>query len=142
MARTRPVVTEMDRERLQRLIDAGGSRHDKARLIELQEELDSADTVPTGSVQSDVVRIGSRVGVRDVDTGAPIAFTIVLPGDADATAHRISVLAPVGTALLGYAVGDVVEWSVPGGRRHLRIETVQSQPGTVAAAADGSRRVA
>jgi regulator of nucleoside diphosphate kinase len=55
-------------------------------------------------------------------------YTIVFPPEADTAQQRISVLAPIGTALIGYRVGDVIEWSTPGGGRRLRIETVLFQP--------------
>jgi regulator of nucleoside diphosphate kinase len=65
------------------------------------------------------------VTVTDLDSGREHEYTIVFPRDADLSAGRISVLAPIGTALLGYAEGDEIEWNVPGGVRRLRIDSVQ-----------------
>ena len=66
----------------------------------------------------------SRVRVRDLETGKMSVYTIVTPMDADVAARRISVLAPMGTALLGYRAGDTVEWRMPGGRRRLLVEEI------------------
>ena len=66
----------------------------------------------------------SLVRVLDLDTGKRRVITLVLPSDADAAQHRISVLAPIGAALLGLRAGDDVEWGTPGDVRRLHIEHV------------------
>ena len=76
----------------------------------------------------DVVTMGSTVRLRDLETGEEETYTLVYPDEADIEANRLSVLAPVGTALLGYRAGDVVEWPVPAGVRRFRIEEVVSRP--------------
>jgi regulator of nucleoside diphosphate kinase len=53
---------------------------------------------------------------------------VVFPSEADSEQGKISILAPVGTALLGYRVGDTVEWKLPGGLRRLKIERILYQP--------------
>jgi len=68
------------------------------------------------------------VRVTDLDGGHQRTLTLVLPGEADSSQGKISVLAPIGTALLGYRVGDTVEWRVPGGLRRFRIDAVLHQP--------------
>jgi regulator of nucleoside diphosphate kinase len=65
--------------------------------------------------------------VHDLTSGARREMVLVLPGEADVAAQRISVLAPLGTALLGYREGDEVEWVMPGGLRRLRVERVTQQ---------------
>jgi regulator of nucleoside diphosphate kinase len=70
----------------------------------------------------------SVVRLRDLDSDETLACALVYPSDADDTRDRISVLAPIGTAILGYRVGDVIEWPVPAGLRRLRVEEVVSQP--------------
>jgi regulator of nucleoside diphosphate kinase len=121
------------------------SRHDKDRLIrllgsieptsEVREELEDltrellrSDEVGTEEVPPDVVTMNSRVRVTDVDSGSTHVYTIVFPGDADFEKGKISILAPLGTALLGYRVGDVVDWHMPRGDRRLRIEEIIYQP--------------
>jgi regulator of nucleoside diphosphate kinase len=70
----------------------------------------------------------SRVSLTDVETNEEQTYTIVFPSGANLEQRKISVLAPIGTALLGYRVGDTVEWDVPGGVRRLRINEVLYQP--------------
>jgi regulator of nucleoside diphosphate kinase len=79
----------------------------------------------------------STVRVRDVNSGSSMVYTLVFPVDADVAQQRISVLAPIGTALLGFRSGDVFEWKTPGGTRRLQIEEVLFQP--EAAGAGGLR---
>ena len=66
--------------------------------------------------------------VYDLETGEEDTYTLVYPHEADIEANRLSILAPVRTALLGYRAGDVVEWPVPAGVARLRIEEVVSRP--------------
>jgi regulator of nucleoside diphosphate kinase len=66
----------------------------------------------------------SRVRVADIDSGERREFVLVYPSKADVSANRISVLAPLGTAVLGYREGDEVEWIMPSGLQRLRIERV------------------
>ena len=63
-----------------------------------------------------------------MDTNEELTFAIVFPSDADANRQKISILAPIGTAVLGYRAGDTIEWNVPGRIRRLRIERVLFQP--------------
>jgi regulator of nucleoside diphosphate kinase len=66
------------------------------------------------------------VRILDLSNGTRQELTLVGPAEANVSARRISVLAPLGTALLGYREGDEVEWLMPGGVRRLRIESVQA----------------
>ncbi|HYH00462.1 MAG TPA: nucleoside diphosphate kinase regulator [Terriglobales bacterium] len=123
------VVTYEDMERLRSLLEATRKFHrDREYLAALEEELERAETVPAMSVPRDVVTMNSTVRVKDVESGKETTYTLVFPRDADFTRNRVSVLAPIGTALLGYRAGDVVEWRMPSGVRHLRIEDVVYQP--------------
>jgi regulator of nucleoside diphosphate kinase len=72
--------------------------------------------------------MNSTVRVGDLETGEEETYTLVYPEEADIEANRLSVLAPVGTALIGYRAGDVVEWPVPAGVRRFRVEAVLFQP--------------
>lgn len=130
------VITSEDMERLRGLLEATRKFHrDREYLALLEEELDRADTVPAEAVPEDVVTMHSTVRVREVDTGKQTTYTLVFPREADFKRNRISVLAPIGTALLGYRTGDVVEWKMPSGVRQLRIESVEYQPETMQQAA-------
>jgi regulator of nucleoside diphosphate kinase len=129
------IITEADYERLLWLIESSRRlrQRDTEHLDALERELELATVakvVPPG-----VVTMNSRVRVKDLDSGNEFICQIVFPGDADVTKNRISVLAPIGTALLGYGAGTTVEWQVPSGIRRLRILAVEFQPETARAAA-------
>ncbi|MFB3920243.1 MAG: nucleoside diphosphate kinase regulator [Terriglobia bacterium] len=124
------LITEADKEQLEALLDSVQNVHkrDEYYLQMLQEELDRAEVVAAGEIPPDVVTMNSQIRVRDLDAGKSFVCTLVFPRDADFARSRISVLAPIGTALLGYRVGDVIEWKVPAGTRRLRVEEVLYQP--------------
>ena len=135
MARESIVITREDKKRLLRVMPRLGTEYvDREDLVLLGEELDRAVEVEPDDVPDDVVTLNSTVRVRDLESGSSMDYTIVMPGEANYEAVRISVLAPLGTALLGYRVGDEIEWEVPRGIRRLRIEAVLFQPEAAASA--------
>ena len=96
---------------------------------ELQRELERAIVVSSEAVPHDVVTMNSRVLYADETTGERRLVQIVYPAEADASEGRVSVLAPVGAALLGLSTGQAIEWDFPdGSRRRLRVEDVIYQP--------------
>ena len=95
---------------------------------QLQYELDRAIVVSSEAVPQDVVTMNSHVRYVDEMTGERRSVKIVYPAEADARHGKISVLAPVGTALLGLSLGQSIVWEFPGGRRRLRVEEVIYQP--------------
>jgi len=97
-------------------------------LAALAGELRRARVVPRSQLPPDVVTMDSTVRLRDLQTGEEETYTLVYPREADIGENKLSVLAPVGTALLGYRVGDVVEWPVPAGVARIRIEDVVARP--------------
>ena len=72
--------------------------------------------------------MNSVVSLKDLDTKEEMVFRLVYPGETDFDEEVVSVLAPVGTAVLGYRVGDTIEWEVPGGMRRLQIMEILHQP--------------
>jgi regulator of nucleoside diphosphate kinase len=130
MTRRQILITENDMARLRELVSRGrvALRRDQDHVEELEGELEHAEVVAAEDVPPDAVTMHSTVSVRDLDTDARAIYTIVFPAEADIATNRISVLAPVGTALIGYRAGDVIEWATPGGTRRLRIEAVLFQP--------------
>jgi regulator of nucleoside diphosphate kinase len=87
-----------------------------------------AHLVASDEIPPDVVTMNSQVVLRDLDTGGEIVLTLVFPRDANVDQQRVSVLAPLGTAILGYRGGDIIEWQMPGGTRRLEVERVLYQP--------------
>lgn len=123
-------VTEYDLGRLRKVLeDARRSGYRESEYLdELGEELDRATVVAPQDVPHTVVTMNSTVELIDLDTGKRETYTLVFPDDADAVRGKISVLAPIGTAMLGYEVGDTFEWEVPAGRRRLRVDRILYQP--------------
>jgi len=120
------VVTEIDAARLRALLAVRArAGHDQDHLHDLAAELERARIAEPEDVSADVITIHTRLQVLDLVSGERRELTLVLPHESDASAGRISVLAPLGTALLGYREGDEVEWLMPGGLRRLRIEHVR-----------------
>lgn len=132
MRRPTIVVREIDARRLRGLLAArrDSTLRDEAHLDELESELERALLVSADAVPPDVVVMDSAVCVLDLANDERREFTLVYPAEADPGAGRISVLAPLGTALLGFREGDEVEWLMPGGLRRLRIEQVRSRDET------------
>jgi regulator of nucleoside diphosphate kinase len=122
-------ITEDDFEKLSGLLEGTRRRNprDREHVDRLAAELDRAHVVPLEEMPAGVVRIGSQVAVRDLDTGGSVVFTVVVPAEANVDEGRVSVLAPLGTAVLGYRQGELIEWRVPGRTRRLHIERVADQ---------------
>lgn len=123
-------ITEFDLARLKALIqDAQFTEHRKSEYLErLQAEIDRAEVVSPQDIPGSVVTMNSTVCLVDLDTGEEEVYTLVFPENADLKRGKISVLAPIGTAILGYEVGDIFEWDVPAGKRKLRVEKILYQP--------------
>ena len=123
-------ITESDFERLEQLLTVAGEPRypDRADLTQLEEELDRAHIVDSKEIPPSVVTMNSQVKVQDLDTNEHMLFTLVFPKDANIDAGKLSVLSPIGTAILGYSAGDTIEWPVPGGTRRIKIEQILYQP--------------
>jgi regulator of nucleoside diphosphate kinase len=99
-------------------------RNQEVELAALRAELNRAHIVPADRMHRDVVIMNSVARLRDLDTDEVEEYELVFPADADMSRNRISILAPIGTAILGYRIGDVIEWPVPAGLRRLQVEDV------------------
>jgi regulator of nucleoside diphosphate kinase len=121
------VVAVADAVRLRGLLAAhrDSDFRDAAHLSELAFELERALLLDRDAVPADVVVMDSHVQVLDLASGQRGEYTLTYPAASDPGSGRISVLAPLGTAMLGYREGDEVEWQMPGGIRRLRIEKVR-----------------
>ena len=127
--RDRIYITNDDSERLQRLIAGrrGANSIDREYLDILEQELDRAEVVDPEAIPRDVVTMNSEVRLKDLDSGETRVYRLIFPTQIR-TENSISVLAPIGTAMLGYRVGDVIEWRVPKGIRRLKVVEVIYQP--------------
>jgi len=123
-------ITDQDMRRLRALLRSIDDPFGMERpyLDALRSELDGATIVPREAIDADVVTMNSTVRVRDSVGGPTTELTLVFPEEANPLADRISVVAPLGAALLGYRVGDRVSFKVPGGSRTCEVVEVVYQP--------------
>lgn len=123
------VVTATDEERLRRLIRDSRDSRDRDAAEALADELDGAEVVPADGIAGNVVTMNSRVVFKDEEAGENREVSLVYPQDSDPQQGRISVLAPVGAALLGLSVGQTIDWPLPQGRlKRYRVVEVVYQP--------------
>ena len=120
-------ITSHDKTRLEKLIRESAGQGG-INLEPLARELERAEIVSPKAVPAGVVTMNSKVVLRDMASSEKLTYVLVFPNEADIDRGAISVLAPVGTAILGYSKGDEVEWKVPAGMRRLLIEEVLYQP--------------
>ncbi|MFP3516114.1 nucleoside diphosphate kinase regulator [Pseudomonas sp. SIMBA_077] len=121
-------LTRLDVQRLENLIDSLGDT--LPGVIALQAELDRAENiVGHEEVPADVVTMNSRVHCREESSGKDYHLTLVYPKDANADEGKTSILAPVGSALLGLSAGQHIDWPAPGGKTlKLKLLEVEYQP--------------
>ena len=124
-------ITKTDRERLGNLIELVRNQNDQAHFAyvnRLEEELEFAEIVSPEDIPADIVTMRSKVKLKDLDTGEEKVYSVVFPSEANYEEGKISILAPLATALLGYKQGDTVEFQAPSRLRRLKIEEIIYQP--------------
>ena len=121
------VLSRYDALRLRSLLALEEAKDQNREHLEaLEGELDRAILVDRDLLPQDRVAVNSTVTIRDIDADMAHVYTLVLPSEADASHGRISVLAPLATALLGFRSGSEVNWKMPGGQRRIKIEAVDN----------------
>lgn len=122
------VISSLDAERLEALLDALPANAFPGKDA-LEAELARADIVPPDQVPPSVITMNSTVRFRVESSNQQFTLTLVYPKDMDSSSEKISILAPVGGALLGLSVGDSIDWPKPGGGMiRVRVEDVLYQP--------------
>ena len=126
-------ITADDMDQLRKLLGEEKDRHGYGNgrgehLKGLEAELNRSIRVTAHKVPPDVITMHTKAHLIDLDTGEELVYTLVFPTEADLKQDKISVLAPIGTAMLGYQVGDMFEWPVPDGVRRLQVKGVLYQP--------------
>ena len=123
-------VTSTDLEKLINLIiEAQHTEYrGSAYLQSLNQELNRATVLTATEIPKDVITMRSTASLLDLDTGEEMDYTLVFPEDADPLEGKISILAPIGTAMLGYRVGDEFSWGTPDGIRRMRVTKILFQP--------------
>ena len=124
------IITASDHAELSSVIAFTGkvSLRVKWELRLLENELKRARIVASEEVPPDVITMNTRAELLDLESGERMEFTLVLPIDENINDGKISVLAPLGTAMLGYSVGDEFVWHVPHGLRRLKVIKLHFQP--------------
>jgi len=127
------IITAADKAELENILSVAGKISERAQgeLHGLRSEVERAQVLPSDRIPPDVITLNSTAQLLDLETGEIMDFTLVLPKDAKIEDGKISVLAPLGTAMLGYRVGDEFEWPIPYGLRRLKITHVHFQPEAV-----------
>lgn len=90
----------------------------------LETEIKSALIMPGKEIPEDVVSINTNVQVRDIETGNEFKFDLVSPDEAKIKINKFSALSDIGLALIGYRVGEEIQWEMPDGLKRFRIENV------------------
>ncbi len=128
---TKMFITETDFSRLSSLLESTKTflGRDREHLSALEQQLRDAEIVDAQDLPNDVVTINSSVKVCDLDTGEEAVYTISFPRDVHITKDRVSVLAPIGTFLIGRPVGATVDVQVPRGKKRLRVLQVVPSAG-------------
>ncbi len=123
-------ITDFDMKRFKWLI-SNTHRFDKMdikHLKQLEIELANAEIVEPKDIPADVVTMNSKVRIKFLDTNEEKIFTLVFPFDADLEQDKLSILAPIGVAIIGYKTGETIEWDFPKGKRQIKIEEIIYQP--------------
>ncbi|MCA9075868.1 MAG: nucleoside diphosphate kinase regulator [Planctomycetaceae bacterium] len=129
-AKRQIIISSEDQARLESLFHSrfATAFEDKPYLQSLRGELDDAQIIHPDDMPPDVVTMNSTVRLREVGSKNVETYTLVYPQDANIAEDKLSVLAPIGTAILGYRVGDLVRWNVPSGVARFRIQELVFQP--------------
>lgn len=115
-------ISERDYNSLTDLIDS----IDSDNLLPLEAELTRAKVVPLSRLPADTVAMGSKVTFEDLESEKITTVTLVYPKEADVEKMKISVLSPVGSALIGLRVGGTIQWPLPNrGHRRLKVIAVE-----------------
>lgn len=128
MAQPNIVITQRDYERLEMLLDSLSAQN-SLHGVGLIDELQRADLVPSQEIPATVITMNSRATFTVLSSGKQLTYTLVYPQDMDASGDKISILAPVGSALLGLSVGQEIEWSLGAGKTtRIRVDSIDYQP--------------
>ena len=115
------ITKHIKEARARKTLDA----HEAEKLV---TELEKAIVLEPQDIPSDVVTMNSVVKISFDGENNQQEFRIVYPDEADIRARKVSIFSPVATALIGFRVGDLIEWMVPGGLKRIRIDGISYQP--------------
>ena len=122
------VISSLDMQQLRKLFDNPDLLRQKPYLQELEQKIDAAVEVQPTEIPHDIITMNATVRLIDLTTSEEIILTLVYPDHANISQGRISVLAPIGTAILGCHVGETIKWEVPDGIRILKVDRLLHLP--------------
>ncbi|MDD4290454.1 MAG: nucleoside diphosphate kinase regulator [Patescibacteria group bacterium] len=119
-------ITEVDHKKLIDILNKKShlDDHDEALMIELNR----ATIVKPEDIPDNVITMNSQIVFYDIENKEKLKYWLVFPEDADISQNKISVLSPIGCALLGYKVGDIISVKTPKWEKELRVEKILNQP--------------
>ncbi|MBU2574706.1 MAG: GreA/GreB family elongation factor [Elusimicrobia bacterium] len=123
-------ITKPNCERLRKYLSSGGANgsRDRGSPEMLGEEIRKRKIVDSRKIAPDIVTMNSRVKLKDIDTNEEMLVTLVFPDDSNIEQGKLSVLSPIGAAVLGHSLGDIIERKVPARVRRIQIEEICYQP--------------
>lgn len=123
------IITRIDYLRVRAVIEKlRKSEYPADDLDAIEKELGRAQIVEPANVPCNVITMNSTVILRDLDSDEIARYKLVYPWEAKPAQGNISVLAPIGTAILGYQLGDLIEWEMPVGKKRYKVEQLLFQP--------------
>ena len=121
-------ITKADHAKLLALVQAERRTSGDQFIGPLGNELKRAKLVDSAAIPADIITMNSVVRLRELKSKMELEITLVYPKDADMARRKISILAPVATAVLGCRVGDKIKWPVPNGIATYEVEAILYQP--------------
>ncbi len=121
----KPILTNSDYKTIHSLLQNLPSRLKGKEVSLLQKEIKSAEIISDEAISEDIIQLNSRFEVQELLSGKFMNLQLVLPNQADLKQNRISILSPLGVALIGFRQGMTVEWTLPGGLKKLQIIRVE-----------------
>ena len=122
----KPILSEKDFQIIHDLIKNQSAVQQTKEIRYLAEELKKAKIVKDNKISSEIVQLNSFVQIEDQTNKQVMDFQIVLPSQANLKEKKISILAPIGIALLGFKKDQLVEWQMPAGKKTLKILHVEN----------------
>ncbi|MCR6637907.1 MAG: GreA/GreB family elongation factor [Sporocytophaga sp.] len=120
------ILSKQDYDLITSLIKNSPSDFSQYSLKKLSTELRSAKVVDGESLPVDVIRVNSEVEIFDEKEKKSMTFKLVPPSFSNLKENKLSIIAPLGSALIGYRKGDLVEWEVPAGKKVFKIKEVKN----------------
>lgn len=128
-----PIIKKSDEKDLLALMERIPANERTKELGLLQAELRRAKIVTDAKISDQVIQMNSEVAITDIASGKKLTFTLTYPKDANLSLQKLSILSPLGVALLGFQEGQIIEWNLPAGMRKFKIDEVSQAQGIVSA---------